>query len=287
MPAVTGALSGSTGGGSPISAIGISPQDDNYRGVGLQNGKVFGTSTGSATMVDITGASFPANPTGSATNKFVGRLTFDPANKDVAYVTFSFYAPAGQGVWKITNFGAATNGAPVAPVWSAAGNGIPSVPINAFAIDPLNHQFLFAGTDIGVYVSVDGGANWGPYGSGLPRVAVFDLSIQPTSRMLRAATHGRGMWERPIFFPTAATVSVSGRVLAPGGAGIRGAVVAMTDTRGNHRIAITNAFGYYSFDSVQSGANYVMLPSARRYAFSPRAVNVTDSLGDIDFTSGQ
>ncbi len=54
---------------------------------------------------------------------------------------------------------------------------------------------MYAGTDIGVYFSSDGGANWSPYGTGLPKVAVFDLQIQPTSRMLRAATHGRGVWE--------------------------------------------------------------------------------------------
>ena len=195
MPAVSQVLSGTATAGSPISTIGIAPQDDNYRMVGLQNGQVWGTSTGSSTLVNITSASFPANPTGSTTNKFVGRARISPINKDVAYVTFSFYAPAGQGIWKITNFGAATNAAPVAPVWTAAGSGIPSVPINSFVIDPVNDNILYAGTDIGVYYSTDAGLTWNPYGTGLPRVAVFDMAIQPTSRTLRVATHGRGMWE--------------------------------------------------------------------------------------------
>ncbi len=179
--------------GSPISTIGISPQDDNYRIVGLQNGRVWATSTGSSTMAEITSSAFPANPNGSTTNKFVGRVVFDPNNKDVAYLSFSFYAPAGQGVWKITNLGAAGSGA--APNWVAAGNGLPSIPINALAIDPTNSNNIFAGTDIGVYNSTDGGATWSPFGTGLPRVAVFSMAIQPTSRILRVATHGRGMWE--------------------------------------------------------------------------------------------
>src|SRR5258706_3612846 len=120
---------------SPISTIAISPQDDNYRVVGLQNGQVWATSTGSATLVNITGGAFPANPNGSVTNKFVGRAVVDPNYKNVAYGAFSFYAPAGQGVWKITNLGAASSASPSAPVWAAAGNGIPSIPINALAID--------------------------------------------------------------------------------------------------------------------------------------------------------
>ena len=119
----------------------------------------------------------------------------DPNNKDVAYVAFSFYAPAGQGVWKITNLGAAAGSSPVSPVWTAAGNGIPSIPINAFAVDPANSNNLFAGTDIGVYYSTDGGLNWAPFGTGLPRVTVFDMKIQDANRSLRVATHGRGMWE--------------------------------------------------------------------------------------------
>ena len=181
------------GAGTPISSIAIAPQDDNYRLVGMQTGRVFATSTGSSTLVEITG-SFPTNPSGSS-NRFVGRAIIDPSNKDVAYVAFSFFAPAGQGVWKITNLGAAAGSSPVSPVWTAAGNGIPSIPINAFAVDPANSNNLFAGTDIGVYYSTDGGANWAPFGTGLPRAAVFDMKIQDTNRILRVATHGRGMWE--------------------------------------------------------------------------------------------
>jgi hypothetical protein len=126
----------------------------------------------------------------------------------------SYYAPAGQGIWKITNLVAAAGAAPALPVWTAAGNGIPSIPINAFAIDPSIPSNLYAGTDIGVYFSSDGGANWSPYGTGLPRVAVFDLQIQPTSRMLRAGTHGRGVWENPLVAPPASTIQFSSPTLS-------------------------------------------------------------------------
>src|SRR6266851_1689465 len=190
-----------TGLPCPISTIAISPSPggDIYRIVGLKNGQVWATSTGSSTLVNITSGSFPVNPANptnlNPVNKFVGRAVIDPNNPNIAYIAFSFYAPAGQGVWKITNLGAAASASPSAPVWTAAGNGIPSIPINALAIDPANSNNIFAGTDIGVYNSTDGGATWVPFGTGLPRAAVFELALQNANRVLRAGTHGRGVWE--------------------------------------------------------------------------------------------
>ncbi len=168
--------------GSTISTISISKQNDNVRLIGLSNGTVWSTSTGSSTLTQMTGG-FPA--------RFVGRAAIDPSNADVAFVTFSGYGlAAGTHVFKTSNLSAAS------PIWAASGSGIPDVPVNAFAIDPANSNNVFAGTDIGVYRSTDGGANWSPMNNGqVPRVAVFDMAIQPTSKTLRIATHGRGLWE--------------------------------------------------------------------------------------------
>ena len=171
-----------------ISTIGISPQSDSVRIVGLTNGKVFATTTGSSTLTDVTCACFPLNAFGQGS--FVGRAVIDPNSQNTAYVTFSDYGlPAGQHVFKTTNLDAAT------PAWTLAGSGIPDVPVNALVVDPANSNRLFAGTDIGVYTSTDGGGTWAPFGSGLPRVAVFGMVIQNQNRFLRIATHGRGMWE--------------------------------------------------------------------------------------------
>src|SRR5205085_2224269 len=109
--------------GSPISTIGIWRGGDNVRMVGLQNGQVWATSTGSSILVNLA-APIPANPTGSSTNRFIGRAVIDPNNKNVGYLALSYYAPAGQGIWKITNLSAAASAAAAAPVWAAAGNGI-------------------------------------------------------------------------------------------------------------------------------------------------------------------
>lgn len=187
-----------------LTTIGISPQDDNVRIIGLRNGRVFATTTGANPMPEVTSPSFPPRQPGTTTTRPVGRAVIDPNNKFTAYVTFGGYEVApGQHVWKTTDLNSAV------PTWTAAGNGIPDVPVNALVIDPMDSNTLFAGTDIGVYASFDGGANWTPYGTGLPRVAVFDIALQNAHRVLRIATHGRGIWEVQ-FNPTllAPTLSV-------------------------------------------------------------------------------
>ena len=186
----------------PLTSISISPTNDDLRlvsvtgrgGESSPSNRVFATITGSSTLTDIS-PTLPDNPnrdfTG-ASQKYISRVVIDPNNPNVAYLALSYFTPAGQGIFKTTNL----NDTGVNPVnWSAAGNGIPSIPINAFVVDPSNSNRLFAGTDIGVYVSEDAGANWSPYGTGLPRVAIFDMAIQPSNHILRVATHGRGMWE--------------------------------------------------------------------------------------------
>jgi hypothetical protein len=54
---------------------------------------------------------------------------------------------------------------------------------------------VYAGADIGVWESADGGGTWAPLQSGLPDAPVFDLQIHPTARLLRASLHGRGIFE--------------------------------------------------------------------------------------------
>jgi hypothetical protein len=167
--------------GVAVSAIGISPQNDNVRIVGLRNGGVFATTTGATTLINVRSVSLPA--------KYVSRAVIDPNNVNTAYLTFSGFGIAGQQIWKTTNLNAP------APTWTNAANGLPDVPFNAFVIDPVNSNMLYAGSDIGVFVSSDGGNTWNPFGTGLPRVAVFDMAFQAPNRLVRIATHGRGAWE--------------------------------------------------------------------------------------------
>ena len=189
----------SSGLGVPISAVAVAPSNDDVRLVALNNFQIWGTTTGSSTLTNMTGGGMPAHT--------IGRLAIDPSDPNIAFVCFGgFNLPAGQHVWKTTNLMTGT------PTWAASGTGLPDVPVNAFAIDPNVAGRMYAGTDIGVYVSTDGGANWAPYGTGLPVVAVFDMKIQNAARILRIATHGRGMWERNIDDVTAVAVVVGSEI---------------------------------------------------------------------------
>ena len=60
--------------------------------------------------------------------------------------------------------------------------------------DPANRDLLFVGTDVAAYVSIDRGAHWQRFMTGLPTVPVNDLKIQPREHDLIAATHGRSIW---------------------------------------------------------------------------------------------
>jgi hypothetical protein len=71
-------------------------------------------------------------------------------------------------------------------------------PVNSIVVDPSTNSRLFAGCDVGVFRTDDAGVQWVPWDEGLPNVPVFKLVVHHPRRLLRAATHGRSVWERPI-----------------------------------------------------------------------------------------
>jgi photosystem II stability/assembly factor-like uncharacterized protein len=97
--------------------------------------------------------------------------------------------------------------------WSDISGDLPEIPVNALAIDPCNSNRMFIGTDIGVFETRNAGKKWS-FSEGLPYCAVFDLRLHEETRILRAATHGRGLWEKPIDArPTAVDIYVRGHVM--------------------------------------------------------------------------
>jgi hypothetical protein len=97
--------------------------------------------------------------------------------------------------------------------------------------------------------------------------------------------HG-GFWFQNLA-PTAAGVSVSGRVMTANGNGIRNVIVTLADASGLTRRAISSSFGYYRFDDVEAGQNYVISVRSKRFTFAnpTRILSVQDELTDVDFTA--
>ncbi len=82
--------------------------------------------------------------------------------------------------------------------WTDRSPGLPALPINAVCVDPGNANRVWTAADLGVYQSLNGGANWTVLGTSLPNVLVADLIFHPHARVLRAGTRNRGAWEIPV-----------------------------------------------------------------------------------------
>ncbi len=79
--------------------------------------------------------------------------------------------------------------------WAPMHNGMPNAPVNVVKLDPGDPDTVYVGTEIGLYRSIDGGANFVRFGTGLPLVSVTDIAISADGSSVRLATFGRGFWE--------------------------------------------------------------------------------------------
>ncbi len=171
-----------------ISAWGISPLSSDRVYAGTQTGTVFTTSAGTtATAATVWTSSRPR--TGS---NYVSSVTPDPVASNTVYATVStFNSATGTGhVFKSTD-----SGATWANIDGTGATAIPDVPVLSIAVDPANNQRLYVGTDIGVFVSLDGGSNWARENTGFANVIVEKLLIKDTApRYIYAFTHGRSVF---------------------------------------------------------------------------------------------
>jgi hypothetical protein len=87
--------------------------------------------------------------------------------------------------------------------------------------------------------------------------------------------------------PTAAGVSVSGKVFDGEGVAASKAKVYLTDSHGLTRIATTNNFGNFTFADVASGETYVVNVYAKKWQYDPRVVNVSEDITDLNFSPQQ
>lgn len=202
--------------GVTVTAIGIGPQDEFVKLVGLSNGHVYASAACGPFIGQWAEIAGPSTPNATPATP-VERIIIDPSNHFTAYICWGGFGTPGapiQHVWKTTTLNNLCVN--TFPVLNPSSNGIPDIPVNAGAIDPFKFNAngstdIYVGTDDGVYFSADAGLSWAPYGIGFPHVAVFGLEIQNANRLVRAATHGRGLYEIKTFSGT----GISG----PGGAG--------------------------------------------------------------------
>ena len=147
------------------------------------------TTSGQVYRVELSGATWAARSLHAPplpTGQWIWDVSSAPGAPDTVIVAFSGFGLA-QHVWR----GAVPAAGPA--VWTPVSNGLPDVPMYALAFASATEWFV--GTDIGVFRTADAGANWANFSQGLPNTAIYDLRLRAGGNLLRAATHGRGLWE--------------------------------------------------------------------------------------------
>ncbi|MGE0885897.1 MAG: BACON domain-containing carbohydrate-binding protein [Blastocatellales bacterium] len=177
-----------TAGGESVSAIAIAPTDSNRMLVGMGDGYILRND---AALTSNSSTSWPAVQVRSG---WVSSIAFDPNNKDIAYATFSTFG--GAHVYRTVDGGVNWTIAD----GSSGSNRIPDIPVHSLAIDPSNTARLYVGTDVGVFVSNDGGANWAVEAMGFANAITETVKIHVAAGVtsIYAFTHGRGAWRTMI-----------------------------------------------------------------------------------------
>jgi photosystem II stability/assembly factor-like uncharacterized protein len=154
----------------------------------IKSGLVYaGTDDGRLWVTKDGGGAWTEISAGLAPGKWMSRVVASAYKMGTVYLTqngkrdddFTPY------VWKSTDYG---------KTWTSLAKGIPVGPVNVIREDPVNERILYVGTDMGVYVTIDGGQTWTVLGGNLPTVYVHDLIVHPRDNVIVIATHGRGMW---------------------------------------------------------------------------------------------
>jgi photosystem II stability/assembly factor-like uncharacterized protein len=168
-----------------IYTISESPKDPQLIWVGTDDGNVQLTRDGGRTWSNVAANVWKA---GLPKGTWVSTIEASPHNAAVAYATFDGHMMGDQKAWvyKTSDFGA---------TWTPIIGGELKGFAHVIRQDLVNPSLLFAGTERGLFFSIDDGATWAHYlGSDFPEVPVRDLVIHPREHDLVVATHGRGIW---------------------------------------------------------------------------------------------
>jgi photosystem II stability/assembly factor-like uncharacterized protein len=161
-----------------LSYVLESPFEKGVIWTGSDDGLVHLTTDGGANWKNVTPAGLP--------ECLINAIEVSPHDKATAYIATTRYKfnDHTPGIYKTTDYG---------KTWTKITNGIAD---NAFTRvvreDAVRRDLLFAGTEIGLYISWDGGKNWAPFQLNLPITPITDLKIHQND--LIAATSGRSFW---------------------------------------------------------------------------------------------
>lgn len=187
---------------SPISddltsgCTGIAPngaRNCSISAIGVGGGLAVYTGSLDGLVYMSTDAQVNSNPSwtrldlGKLPKRPVTQIAVDRSNYRIAYVAYSSFnasTPSRPGHVFRTFDGGET--------WADISGNLPDVPVNSIILDPSFANTLYVGTDVGPFVTYNGGVNWYALGTGFPTVAIWQLDLDSSHRLMAAGTHGRG-----------------------------------------------------------------------------------------------
>ncbi|HKV63046.1 MAG TPA: IPT/TIG domain-containing protein [Candidatus Acidoferrum sp.] len=183
----------SAGGGGNITTVDVGHSNSNLILAGTSNGKVWETTTGGILWNQIDHGLLPPRHVTAV------RTQRNDSTGNIAYVALSgFGSCAGCGATPGHIF-ATTNGG---TSWTNISGDLPDIPVNdviAYHQGSPAYDALYIATDVGVFSCPNPAAtlcaNWTVIGDGLPNSPVLGLAMRRSTRILRAATHGRSTWQ--------------------------------------------------------------------------------------------
>lgn len=252
-------------GGQELSATGavmyiaVAPSDGNRIYTGASDGEVWMTTNGGSTWTKINTGS-PGLP-----NRTITSIAVDPTNPSRVFVGVS---GTGTGhIFRCNNTLAGTR------VWTnisgSGATGLPDISLNSIALDiddPTNTYYV--ATDVGVFYTTDGGANWSNATQplGLPNVQVNDLKIVAGTRKLYAGTYGRGIW----------------RIDLPGGGG--GVTIDSVTFNPSSIVGCKTSTGTVTLSAPASSDTTVNLSSNNGAATVPASITIPSGATSRTFT---
>ncbi len=166
-----------------IYSISESPLNEKVIWVGTDDGNVQLTKDAGKTWNNVV-----KNIKDLPAFSWVSSIDASRYSEGTAYVTFDNHTQGDMNayVYKTTDYGV---------TWTRLGGNSIKGYCHVVKEDLQNKNLLFVGSEFGLFLTLDGGANWAQldHNNNIPNVAVRDIAIHPKTNDLALATHGRGI----------------------------------------------------------------------------------------------
>jgi hypothetical protein len=167
-----------------VTVIAESPKSPAVLWAGTDDGNLQVSRNGGESWNNVAG-----NISGLPKGTYVSRIVTSETGEGTAFAAFDGHRANDYEtyLYMTTDYG---------KTWKTIGTGIAKSTgtVHTIREHPHNPNVLFAGTEFGLYVSIDRGGQWTKFESNFPTVPVFDIAIHPRDNDLILATHGRGVW---------------------------------------------------------------------------------------------